>query len=48
VVYRRIIPLPTEVVTTQSSATFKDGILTLTVPKKVPSEGPRKLDVAYG
>jgi HSP20 family molecular chaperone IbpA len=46
--YRRVIPLPAEVTTTKSKATFKDGILTLTVPKKVPTEGPRRLDVAYG
>lgn len=47
VVYRRLIPFPSEVATTQSKAAFKDGILTLTVPKKSPGDGPRKLDVAY-
>ncbi|HEV8359192.1 MAG TPA: Hsp20/alpha crystallin family protein [Candidatus Thermoplasmatota archaeon] len=48
VVYRRTLPFPTEVHTTQSKAAFKDGILTLRVPKKVPTEGPRRVDVAYG
>lgn len=47
VVYSRVIPLPAEVATAKSKASFKDGILTLTVPKKVPGEGPRKLDVAF-
>lgn len=48
VVYRRTIPFPAEVASTKSQAKFKDGILTLTVPKKVPEEGPRRVDVAYG
>lgn len=48
VLYRRTIPLPAEVQTTQSKATFKDGILILNIPKKVAGEGPRRLDVAYG
>jgi HSP20 family molecular chaperone IbpA len=47
VIYRRMLPLPSEVHTTQSKAQFKDGILTLTVPKKVPTEGPRRIDVGY-
>ncbi len=31
--FRRVIPLPAEVQNTQTSATYKDGILMLTLPK---------------
>lgn len=46
--YERIVPFPAEVATNKCKANFKDGILTLTVPRKQPGEGPRKVDVAYG
>lgn len=46
--YDRIIPFPAEVATNKCRANFKDGILSLSVPKKQPGEGPRKVDVAYG
>jgi HSP20 family protein len=46
--YQRAIPLPTEVHTTEGKAVFKDGVLTLTIPKKQPTEGPKRVDVAYG
>ncbi|MGQ0535940.1 MAG: Hsp20/alpha crystallin family protein [Methanobacteriota archaeon] len=46
--YRRTIPLPSEAHTSQSTAALKDGVLTLRIAKKVPTEGPHRLDVAYG
>lgn len=48
VVYRRTIPLPSEIQTNVSKATLKDGVLTVRLAKRVPTEGPRRLDVAYG
>lgn len=48
VAYRRVIPLPAEVHSTQTKASLKDGILTLRMPKKAPGEAPRRIDVAYG
>jgi len=46
--YRRTIHLPTPCSTTRSRASLRDGILTLNIPKKDPSEGMRRIDVAYG
>lgn len=46
--YRRTIHLPTPCSTTASRASLRDGILTLSIPKKDPSEGMRRIDVAYG
>lgn len=48
VVYRRTIALPSEIHTTQTRATLKDGLLTVKLAKKVPGESPRRVDVAYG
>lgn len=47
-IYRRTIHLPAACSTARSKATLKDGILTLHVPKKDPSSGMRRIDVAYG
>lgn len=48
IVYRRAITLPTSCNSTKCKANLKDGFLTLDIPKKEPTEGPRRLDVAYG
>lgn len=48
VTYQRAVPLPSEVQTTEGKAVFKDGVLTLTLPKKSPTDGPKRVDVAYG
>lgn len=48
VVYRRTVPFQTDVDTTKAKANFKDGVLTVHVPKQTPSNGPKRLDVAYG
>jgi HSP20 family molecular chaperone IbpA len=47
-VYRRTIQLPSLCTTAKSKASLKDGVLTLNVPKKDPSNGLRRIDVAYG
>jgi HSP20 family molecular chaperone IbpA len=46
--YRRTITLPSPCNTAKSKASLKDGVLTLNVPKKDPSNGLRRIDVAYG
>lgn len=46
--YRRTLQFPGEVHSSQTQATLKDGVLTIRVPKKVPTEGTRHVDVAYG
>jgi HSP20 family protein len=46
--YRRVVQLPNEVNTTGTKATFKDGLLRLRIPKKEPTDGPKRVDVAYG
>lgn len=48
VLFRRSIALPVDVHTTESKAQLKDGVLTVRVRKKVPTEGPRRPDLAYG
>lgn len=48
VVYRRTIPLPAACNTGRSQASLKDGWLTLRIPKKDPSAGLKRIDVAYG
>lgn len=45
--YRRTITLPNEIQTSECQAKLKDGVLNITVPKKVPTEGPRHINVAY-
>jgi len=47
-VYRRSIALPTSCNSAKCKASLKDGFLNLELPKKEPTEGPRRLDVAYG
>lgn len=47
-VYRRTIHLPTPCNTQKSRASLKDGVLTLQVPKRDPTNGLRRIDVAYG
>ncbi len=47
-VYRRTVPFETEVDTSSAKASLKDGILTVNIPKRTPSSGPKHLDVAYG
>jgi len=47
-VFRRTIALPAPCNTTRTRATLKDGVLTLSIPKKDPSSGMRRIDVAYG
>lgn len=48
VAYRRTVNLPSTCNVAQAKATLKDGFLTLKVPKKEPTDAPKKLDVAYG
>jgi HSP20 family protein len=48
VVYRRTIPFETEVDMAKAKANLKDGVLTIHLPKRSPSNGPKRLDVAYG
>jgi HSP20 family molecular chaperone IbpA len=47
-VYRRSIALPSSCNSAKCKASLKDGFLSIEVPKKEPTEGPRRLDVAYG
>lgn len=47
-VYRRTVPFETEVDTGSAKASLKDGILTVNIPKRTPTAGPKHLDVAYG
>lgn len=47
-VYRRTVPFQTEVDTGSAKASLKDGILTVHIPKRTPTAGPKHLDVAYG
>ncbi|MFO1532801.1 MAG: Hsp20/alpha crystallin family protein [Thermoplasmatota archaeon] len=47
-VFRRTIHLPAACNTARCKATLKDGILTLNIPKRDPSNGMRRIDVAYG
>jgi len=44
--FSRTIPLPAEVKSDKAKAEYKDGILTITVPKIEPSKGKgRKIDI---
>lgn len=44
--FSRVIPLPTEVIAEKTKANFKNGILTLILPKKYPTEKkPRGFEV---
>lgn len=45
--YRRHIPLPANVQPKECQAELRDGILTVRLAKQAPSDGPRRLDVAY-
>lgn len=40
--FNRTVPLPTEVMADKAKATFKRGLLTVTLPKASPSKGRRK------
>ena len=42
--YARVVSLPAEVDQTASQATFENGVLTLTLPKKVPT-GATQLNI---
>lgn len=46
--YRRAIHLPAQIDTKNCKAKLKDGVLTLDVPKKEPTEGARRVEIAYG
>lgn len=46
--FRRSVTLPAEIQTSGCEATLKDGILTARLQKRVPTDRPRRLDVAYG
>ena len=43
--FQRSIPLPTEVDTEQCDATFKNGVLQITLPKVHPKESAKKITV---
>ncbi|MGE5371751.1 MAG: Hsp20/alpha crystallin family protein [Solirubrobacterales bacterium] len=42
---QRSVPLPADVDPDQAKASFKDGILTITIQKAAPSEPGRKLEI---